>query len=277
MNVAWVTGANGLIGSHVVRLAPPNWRVIALTRESLDIANSTAVSSRFNLERPALIIHCAAVSRASDCEANPQLAWRVNCKATKYLAEVARDIPLLFLSTDLVFDGDKGLYTEADAVNPLTIYAKTKVAAESAVLSNPRHIVVRTSLNGGSSPTGDRSFTEHLVNTWKASGTPTLFDDEFRSPIFAHVTARALWEIAMCGGGGLFHVGGSERISRYDAGLVLAQHCEALVPKIRRGSQRHFSGPQRSPDTSLDSSKAQALLSFPLPTFTESVREHFLG
>lgn len=275
MNVAWVTGAHGLIGSHVARLAPAGWRVRALTREALDITDFAAVRARFRAETPDVVIHCAAMARAHECEAQPDRAWRVNCDATQVLAEAAAGIPLLFLSTDLVFDGRKGLYAETDAVHPLTVYAKTKVAAEAAVLVNPRHLVIRTSLNGGISPTGDRSFTEQLMLAWRGGRAPTLFTDEFRSPLLADFTARAVWELTLSGHGGLFHVAGSERMSRYCAGMIVAQHFAALNPRITRGSQRDFAGPPRSPDTSLDCRKAQALLSFRLPAFSESAPELF--
>jgi dTDP-4-dehydrorhamnose reductase len=277
MNLAWVTGAGGLIGSHVVRSAPPDWRVVALTREKLDVAEFDEVRARFAAEQPQLVIHCAAMAKANDCEADPHRAWRVNCDATRVLAEAAASVPLLFFSTDLVFDGSKGHYTETDAPHPLTVYAKTKIAAEQAVLANPLHSVVRTSLNGGISPSGDRSFTEQLINAWRAGRTPKLYADEFRSPMMVEVTARAIWDLVGAHARGLFHLGGSERMSRFDAGKIVASHFPQLNPTIARGSLREFSGPPRSPDTSLDSSKAQALLSLRLPSFRDAGRESFAG
>src|SRR4051794_27982987 len=110
MKVAWITGAGGLIGSHLLRVSPADWKIIPLTRERLDIADFAAVRTRFAAEQPQLIIHCAAIAKVNDCEAHPHLAWRVNCDATRVLAEVAANIPLLFFSTDLVFDGRKGNY-----------------------------------------------------------------------------------------------------------------------------------------------------------------------
>ena len=277
MNLAWVTGAGGLIGSHLVRRAPAEWQVAALMREQLDMADFAAVRARFAAEQPQLVIHCAAMAKANECEAHPHLAWRVNSDATRVLAEAAATVPLFFFSTDLVFDGCKGNYTETDAPNPLTIYGKTKVAAEQAVLANPLHTVVRTSLNGGPSPSRDRSFTEQLINSWRSGKTPKLFFDEFRSPIVADVTARAIWELVAANARGLFHLGGSERMSRYDAGRIVAAHFPQLDPRIARGSLRDFAGPPRSPDTSLDSSKAQALLSFRLPSFRDTPREALGG
>lgn len=152
--LVWITGANGLIGNYLVQTAPrfaPHWRVRALTRDQLDLLDFDAVRREFQKDQPQLIIHCAAVSTVAAARSNPDLARRVNVEVTKLLAELAADIPLVFFSTDLVFDGRKGNYAEADAVNPLHIYGETKAAAEQVVLRNPRHIVVRTSLNGGTS------------------------------------------------------------------------------------------------------------------------------
>lgn len=271
--LVWVTGAAGLIGSHVVRAAPASVLVAPLTRQQFDIADFDAVKARFLHERPSMVIHCAALAKASDCETHPHLAWRVNSDATKLLAELSEAVAFFFISTDLVFDGRKGNYTERDTPNPLTVYGKTKVAAERAVLANPRHTVLRAALNGGSSPTGDHSFTEQLIKTWRSGRAPTLFTDEFRSPTTASVTARVIWELVAANATGIFHAGGAERMSRYEAGCILAALFPGLRPRIARGSLRDYKGPPRPADASLDSSKLRALLPFPLPSFRESARE----
>jgi dTDP-4-dehydrorhamnose reductase len=269
MATAWITGAGGLIGSHIVQAAPAGWRPIGLQRRQLDIADFSAVRHRFETERPDAIIHCAAISKATECQHEPHLAWRINTDATKLLAELAADRQFVFFSTDLVFDGKKGRYTETDAPNPLNVYAKTKLGAEQAVLANTRHLVIRTSLNGGPSPHGDRSFTEQLITLWKAGKSARLFSDEFRSPIMAAVTARAVWELLENRRGGLLHIAGSERLSRYQIGQIIANQLPQLHPHVQRASLHDYPGPPRPPDTSLDISKAQSLLSFPLPGLSE--------
>jgi dTDP-4-dehydrorhamnose reductase len=271
--LVWVTGAAGLIGSHVVRAAPASVRVMPLTRQQLDIADFDAVKARFSQERPSVVIHCAAIAKANDCETHPHLAWRVNSDATKLLADLSEAVPFYFISTDLVFDGRKGNYTESDTPNPLTVYGKTKAAAERAVLANPRHTVLRAALNGGTSPTGDRSFTEQLIKMWRIGRAPTLFTDEFRSPTTASVTARVIWELVAANATGIFHAGGAERMSRYEAGCILAALFPELRPRIARGSLRDYKCPSRPADASLDSSKLRTLLSFPLPSFRDSARE----
>jgi dTDP-4-dehydrorhamnose reductase len=271
----WVTGAGGLIGSHVAPAASTSWRAIALTRVDLDFGLFDEVRARFHQDRPNAIIHCAAMSRVAECEQNPDLAHRINVEATELLAQLAASIPFIYVSTDLVFDGAKGNYTEANSPNPLTVYARTKLEGEVAVLKNPRHTVIRTSLNGGASPYGDRSFTEQLITAWRADRVPKLFVDEFRSPIMASETSRAIWEMLDGGYTGLFHIAGAERLSRYQIGELLAPYVPRLNPQIEPASLRDYPGPPRAPDTSLVSDKAAALLSFPLPRFSDWLEKNW--
>ena len=270
--LAWITGAGGLIGSALVQNAPqhaPDWHVRGLTRAGLDLADFGAVRRAFENDSPRLVIHCAALTHTPTCQKEPELARRLNVDVTALLAELAADVPLIFFSTDLVFDGSKGNYDESSPVSPLNVYAKTKAEAERIVLSNPRHTVVRTSLNFGVSPTGDRGFNEQLRHSFKRGETLQLFTDEFRCPIPAIVTARAVWELAARNQPGLYHVAGSERLSRWDIGQLLSRRWPQLHPKIEAMSIKDFQGAPRAPDTSMNCAKAQKVLSFPLPRLTE--------
>ncbi len=275
--IAWVTGAGGLIGSWLVRNAArlaPEFRVIGLTRAHLDFTYFAAVGRRFRYDRPRLVIHCAALSRSPACQASPPLARAVNVEATARLAELAAEIPFIFLSSDLVFDGRQGCYRETDALNPLSVYGETKAEAECRVLANPRHTVLRTSLNGGASPAGNRAFNEEMRLAWQAGNTLKLFIDEFRSPIPAVVTARAVWEIARRNQPGLYHLAGAERLSRWQIGELLAARWPQLQPRLEAASIRDYVGAPRPADTSLDCGKVQRLLSFRLPGLTEWLRAH---
>jgi dTDP-4-dehydrorhamnose reductase len=277
LKTVWITGAGGLIGSYLVRSAPrfmPDATVAALTRQRLDLADSAAVRSAFRRDNPQLVIHCAALSRSPECEANPTLARKLNVEVTALLADLAAAIPLIFLSTDLVFDGRAGHYDEAAPVHPLGVYAETKVAAEQILLANPNHTIIRTSLNGGTSPAGDRGFNEQMRRMWQAGQTLKLFTDEFRSPIPAEVTARAIWELTTRNKPGLYHVAGSERLSRMQIGHLLSARWPELKPRIEPGSLKEYRGAPRAPDTSLNCAKAQRLLSFRLPGLAEWLNAH---
>lgn len=273
----WLTGAGGLIGNYLLRTAPqfaPGFRLIGLTRNQLDLTDISAVQKQFQADKPDIVIHCAALSKTAACQADPKIAHKLNVDVTALLAELAADIPFFFFSTDLVFDGHQGNYMETDAVNPLSVYAETKVAAEQIVLANPPHTIIRTSINAGISPTGDRAFNEEMRLLWREGKTLNLFIDEFRSPIPAVVTARAVWELVARRATGIFHVAGSERLSRWQIGELLAARNPQLNPKIIRGSLKDYQGAPRTPDSTLNCSKAQQLLRFPLPAFSRWLAEH---
>lgn len=265
----WVTGAGGLIGSWLVRTAPQDLQARGLTRRDLDLLNFPALNALFRSEQPAAVIHCAAMSRSPECEANPQRAHAANVDMTAHLAGLAAEIPFIFFSTDLVFDGRSGNYCETDSVNPLGVYAHTKAAAEQIVLQNPLHTVIRTSLNSGPSPTGDRGFDEQMRLAWRQGKTLRLFSDEFRCPIAAEATARALWELLHHRSAGIYHVAGSQRLSRFEMGNALAPYCQDLHPRFVPTSIVEYQGAPRPPDTTLNCVKAQRLLSFPLPKWTD--------
>ncbi len=274
---AWITGAGGLIGSYLAQARSPEaarWRIIPLARPDLDLTDFAAVRERFRQERPRLIIHCAALSKSPACQQNPPLARKLNVEVPAHLAGLAADIPFIFFSSDLVFDGRHGNYDESASPNPLSVYAETKVEAERIVLTNPQHTVVRVSLNFGTSPTGDRSFAEEMRRAWEAGQTLKLFTDEFRSPLPAAVTARAVWELAARNQPGVYHLGGAERLSRWEIGQALAAHWPRLNAWMEACSLSDYQGAPRPPDTSLNCAKIQRLLSAPLPRFSDWLREH---
>src|SRR3954464_2992940 len=207
--VTWITGAGGLIGSYLVRSAPPDSNVIGLTRAELELTDEKAVRARFGREQPGLVIPCAALSKSPGGEKQHTLAWKVNVETTRVLADLCSAGRLVFFSTDLVFDGKKGWYVESDSVNPLTVYARTKVAAEETVLRNSGHLVIRTTLNAGVSPSGEGGFDEVTRRGWTAGEVARLFTDEFRCPIAAAETARAVWELIEKKARGLVHLAGT--------------------------------------------------------------------
>ena len=277
-NTVWITGANGLIGSQLVRSAAewaPRRRLRPLTRADFDLLDFAAVEREFARDQPQLVIHCAAITTVSEAQKDPVRARLVNVEMTRFLAELAAGIPFIFFSTDLVFDGRKGHYTETNEANPLHVYGETKLAAEAAVLKNRRHLVIRTSINAGRSATGNRAFNEQLRRSLQQAGQGmTLFSDEFRSPIPAVETARAIWELAEKHCAGCYHVAGAERLSRLQIGELLIQRWPEVTAQLKSGSARDFPGPMRALDTSLDVSKAQRVLGRPLPRFSEWLAAH---
>lgn len=265
---AIITGAAGLIGQYLVHTAPrwaPTWNVQGLTRDQLDITDRPAIDLEFQAHKPDLVIHCAAVSRTKDCEQDPERARRTNVDATAYLAELSHDIPFLFLSSGEVFDGRKQWYVETDKPFPINVYGRTKLDAEEIVLRNARHTVVRLVLTAGTSRHADRSFVEDMCRAARAGTDITLYADEYRCPLPAGVIARALWELVERRRTGLFHLGGSERLSRWEIGELLLPWYPELAGRLVKGSSRDHAGPPRPADLSLAYDKIQSVLSFPLP------------
>jgi dTDP-4-dehydrorhamnose reductase len=269
---AIITGAAGLIGQYLVKTASrwaPGWDVKGLTRAELDLTDRERVERMWQSIKPNAVIHCAALSRTKDCEQDPELARRINVGVTEHLAQLSQDIPFIFLSSGEVFDGRTGWYGETDEPNPINVYGQTKLEAEQAVLRNPRHTVVRIVLTAGTSETGDKSFVEDMCRTAKAGKDVTLYADEFRCPLPAGVIARVIWELVDRKQPGLYHLGGSERLSRWEIGETLLPWCPELKGRLVKGSARNHVGRPRPADLSLRCDKIQRLLSFQITGFRE--------
>jgi dTDP-4-dehydrorhamnose reductase len=268
--VVLVTGAAGLIGRYLVNRAghwAPQWEVRGLTRADLDLTDGSNVEAAWHSIHPAAVIHCAALSRTHECHQNPDLARRVNVESTTLLAGLSKDIPFFFLSSGDVFDGRASWYGETDEPVPLNVYGETKWEAEQIILGNPLHTVVRLVLTAGTSPDRDRGFVEEMCRVARTGQEITLYADEFRCPLPAGVIARALWELLDRNQPGLYHLGGSERHSRWDIGQTLVPWYPELNGRLVKSSARNHRGGPRPADLSLRCDKLQRLLSFPLPGF----------
>lgn len=269
---AIITGAAGLIGQYLVKTAPrwaPGWDVQGLSRAELELTETSKVTAHLHALKPDLLIHCAALSRTKACEQNPEQARRINVEVTAHLAHLSQDIPFIFLSSGEVFDGKTTWYSETDKPNPINVYGQTKLEAEQAVLKNPGHTVVRIVLTAGTSETGDRSFVEDMCRAAQADKDVTLYADEFRCPLPAGVIARAIWELVDRKQPGLYHLGGSERLSRWEIGESLLPWYPELKGHLIKGSSRNHVGSLRPSDLSLRCDKIQHLLSFRIPGFRE--------
>lgn len=275
--VAWITGANGLIGhalwqqSHSQNLP---WRIEAITRAHFDLCETRSIRQAVKRSKPSLIIHCAAMSSNPTCSENPNLAHEVNVRATRELADAAEDARLLFFSTDLVFNGQKGNYRETDSPQPLSVYAETKLLSEELLAKRPNTVIIRTSINGGPSPSKKRGFDEALIQQWRSKITSRLFRDEYRSPLFASTTASVVWRLAQSSEEGIFHIAGPDRLSRLDIGRRLAACYPELSPAIEATSLNDYDGAPRSPDTSLSIEKVESRLGLSIPSFEESLQQN---
>ena len=269
-----VTGASGLLGWHLARIASSSRNVIAAGGrhapdlsaarcQQFDLADPEATARALEQWTPSVIIHCAAISKPNDCEADPEASHRINVEATEQLAAYAAHhaIPFAFTSTDLVFDGQAGHYPETATPNPVNRYGEQKLAAEKAVLQvYPDAAVCRCPLMYGIPSPHASSFLGFMFEALD-SGTPCqLFSDEFRSVANVEDVAAGLLRAIDSSWSGLFHLGGPDRLSRYDIGLILARHAgkdPALFTPLTQ-AELTMAAP-RPPDVSFDSNKAYAL------------------
>jgi dTDP-4-dehydrorhamnose reductase len=279
-----VTGASGLLGAHVARQATGRFDTLGIYQsfrppgvpgrlESLDLADAAAVRSRLDEFRPDLIVHCAALADAERAQREPDLARRLNVDTTATLAQAARRLgaKLLFVSTDLVFDGRKGApYVEDDPPCPLSLYGQTKLDAERIVRAGcDTWVVARTSLIVGPSPRGNRGLDEKLGLALREGRAVKLFVDEFRCPVTAGDLAAAMLELAESPHTGVFHLVGSERLSRHEIGMRLARHFGWPTATIEAKSTREAPmNPPRPADLVLDNTKARSVLKTPLRGLT---------
>lgn len=268
-----ITGASGQLGGYLLReLAGSETTVTAWSGsrtgscfgyewQRVDLTNPKLVAAAFRQVKPAAIIHAAALGTGADCWRNAGRAFDVNVRASAFLAELAHETNarLLFVSTDLVFDGERGEYVEEDSAAPLSVYGRTKVEAEKAILKYPGHVVVRLSLLFGTSVVGRPTFLDQLAASLRKGQPCTLYSDEWRSPLDYATAARALLQIVHSDVRGRLHVGGPERMTRLEMGLRLAQRLEADPAAIVRCGRNQNPAPEPRPrDVSLSSTRWRA-------------------
>ena len=270
-----LTGASGFLGGHLLEKASPHWRLTALSHThplpgtlALDLRDREAVMALVRDRRPRVILHAAANANLDACQRNPQEAAAVNTATVATLLEAAIEVKarLILVSTDMVFDGARGFYSEEDEVHPLSVYGATKVEAERLVLASPgRHLVARAALIYGRPRHGGSSFSQWIENRLLNGQPVPLYTDQFRSPIWVENLAEALLELAGMEYAGLIHLGGANRIDRY---TFATQLCSAAGydPALLQPVSMHtaVSDAPRPVDVSLDSSRAAALLRTPL-------------
>ncbi len=230
-----VTGASGLLGLNLCLKKWDSHSILGVDRGKLrgtpfelihaDLTAPDAVSRLINRVRPDAIIHTAANANVDSCESDPLGARYLNGELPGILAEAAAraSIRLIHISTDAVFDGTKnGIYTEADAPNPLSIYAHTKLLGEQNVLSaNPAAAIARVNFFGWSL-SGTRSLSEFFYNKLSAGQPANGFTDVYFCPLFVGDLAETLVRMLEKGLSGVYHVVGSEAMSKYEFGRRIA-------------------------------------------------------
>ncbi|MEM1509347.1 MAG: dTDP-4-dehydrorhamnose reductase [Thermofilaceae archaeon] len=233
-----LTGASSLPGFRTVEEAlERRFEVVAvhhtnpvpleheqLRKMRIDLTDFSAMRELVLREKPNTVVHMAALGDVDLCERNRALAWKVNVEATSELARVAERIGayLLYLSTDYVFDGGRGMYAESDPPNPVNYYGLTKMAGEVAVKTAcSEWCIVRTSSIYGLGP-GRANFAKFLAERLSRSEPVKALIDQYTSPAHARLLACSVLELLEKRATGIYHVVG-ERMSRYEFALRVAE------------------------------------------------------
>jgi len=246
-----IIGASGFVGQHLARAAercfdvweadlaaPPGEHGVAI-----DITSAGSVDAGFQQSVPAAVVLLAGVSDIDQCEARPDLAEAVNVGGTAHVAEACArtGASLLFISSAAVFDGAKHGYRESDSPTPVSVYGKTKANAEELIATLlPAAVVLRPALViGFAEGSGTNAMLNKFAAKLRAGETVVLPDFEYRNPIDAGTLSDFIVEL-LCRGGaaGVFHLGATESVSRFELGVRLAE---------RIGCPRHLVQPQTEP------------------------------
>lgn len=273
-----ITGASGFLGWNICHVAKEEWEVYGtylshtpaipdVTLLKADLRDFEEIKLIFNQIQPAAVIHTAAQSSPNFCQNYPNESYPINVTASWNIAGLCADysIPCAFTSTDLVFNGLNAPYLETDPVCPVNIYGEQKVMAEEGILQRyPMTAVCRMPLMFGIAPPPATSFMQPFIQTLREGKELSLFIDEFRTPA-SGITAASGLLLALDKVKGLIHLGGKERVSRYDFGRLLVEVLELPEAGLKSCRQQDVKmAAPRSPDVSLDSSKAFALGYSPL-------------
>ena len=270
-----ITGGSGLYGSKLAQLASSKQHQVFSAHNQnpatyghpikLDITNKARVEAAFKKARPDVVVHAASLTDVDKCELDPKLAMEINVIGTENIVQASKKINafLLFISTDYVFNGEKGCYTEADSPSPINYYGYTKLKAEERVKAiDDVYSIARTSVIYGTTPAaGKTNFSLWLLDKLNKKEQVSVFTDQWNSPTLNTSLAEMTLEIVERKLTGIYHLSGATRISRFDFAILLAKtfklDTNLIIPTL--STELTFPA-QRPQDSSLNTSKAQQTL-----------------
>jgi dTDP-4-dehydrorhamnose reductase len=264
---------NVVLGLHTREIASSSLRVC-----SLDIESAPNLVRKLDEISPDLIIHAAGLTNVDRCEREPDLANYINVDLAKNVASAAKHlkIPLVHISTDHLFSGDESYLLESKCVQPINVYGATKAEAELFVQSiYPEALIIRTNFFGWG-PSYRQSFSDMVINNLRQKKSIYLFDDHFITPILATELANAIHRLVFLGASGIFNVVGSERISKADFGLKIAQQFCLDISFIQTGKITSRLPARRPKDMSLSNSKFCNLPGNNIASLDDQIKELFL-
>lgn len=286
-----ITGSNGLLGQKIVRqLKKRKIEFLATSKGenrnpdcenskyvSMDICSEEEIAQVFHSFLPTHVIHTAAMTNVDACELNPKDCYETNVLATKKLFNEAKKIEAHFqlLSTDFIFDGEKGNYIEEDEPNPLSVYAKSKVDAEQFLISDSYsdYSIVRTIIVYGIGNNLSRTNIVCWAKEALSKGQEMkIIDDQFRAPTWADDLAWACIRICEIDKKGIYHICGPETMSVFEIVTRVARHFGLSTESLVRTDSSTLNQPaKRPPKTGFDLTKSRNELGYNPKTLEETL------
>ena len=293
-----ITGANGLLGQKLVDLYKSNTEIQLIatgrsedrnadgthTYEPLDITSRSEVLSMIEKHKPNIVINTAAMTQVDQCEINPADCLTVNVDAVKYLAEACEVCSAFFihLSTDFIFDGKNGPYTEDDLPNPLSTYGESKLKSERILQkSGLKHAVIRTVLVYGIVKDMSRSnIILWVKKSLEEKKNIRVVNDQWRTPTLAEDLAKGCALIAEKELEGVFNISGRDLLTPYDIAIATADFFDLDKSLIEEVDGSIFTEPAKRPaKTGFILDKAKRELGYEPVSFNEglSILNHQLA
>lgn len=257
-----LTGCNGLLGQNLVAYKPAEVELLGidladafygkggeLEYHCLDLRERSAVKGLLSSAKPVWVIHTAGYNNVDGAETEKEACWQGNVVATENLvwATESCGAHLLHLSTDYIFDGQKGSYAETARPNPLGYYGKSKLAAENVVKGSAvPYAIVRTMVLYGHGEKVRENFATWLLRKLGAGEEVKVVTDQVGNTTLASELAQALWKLVLRQVAGIYHVAGSDVVSRYDFAVTLADvfGLERALIKPVRTAELHQAAPR---------------------------------
>ena len=284
-----VTGSRGFLGTNAGVFLQGRARLVGQARVSaestlyerilaLDLRDAAEMARLVREVRPDVILNSAAISGHETSANDPEQAYAVNVVAAGAIAEAAADIGarMVHISTDAIFTGQRGNYSEDDEPEPFSYYGETKLAGEEAVRSAVEdHLIVRTNFFGWSE-NGRKSVLEFFVNSLRQGIGVRGYPDYVVTSIYAPSLLQAIWDLGQLGAIGTLHLASSDALSKYDFALLVARQFALDADLIaRRGPDADTHASSRSRDLSLDTSRAAAILGQPMQSQADGIRQAY--
>lgn len=262
--------ADGLIELHAISRGPARTDKRSVFWHGADVQDPAAMAALFDEVKPDAVIHAAAIADIDISQANQEMVKRLNTDATGALAQLcaARGVKLIHLSTDNVFDGEKGRYIESDTMAPVNYYGWTKVWAEEAVhAAGGATVIARVALVMGLPVIGaGNSFLAKMIAAWREGKQVGVPDMEIRSPIDVISLGAALLELAQNSFTGTIHLGGSDILDRCTMARRIAAKLGYGEDLVYPNNPENIPGRAPRPrDVSFNNAYARMSLETPLP------------